>query len=187
MSYFGEGNTINTKWFVLIICLIVIAVFGCYLFNFNDQMSDKNEVLGTFGDYVGGILNPVIAAFAFYLIAKTYELQKVELEESRKLLEISTRAQNAQVKLAALTTLHNLNLTRISQLEINKMSLYEREARHRQPFSHNTNEQLQKAILGTYGLPETYSQDEMDSINSEINRLKSKNAEIETQIEEFDL
>lgn len=91
MSYFGEGRAINTKWFVLVICLIVIAVFGCYLFNFNDQISDKNEVWGTFGDYVGGILNPVIAAFAFYLITKTYELQKIELEESRKLLEISTR------------------------------------------------------------------------------------------------
>jgi hypothetical protein len=65
--------------------------------------------------------------------------------------------------------------------------LYEREARHRQPFSQNTNERIQKVILGTYGLPETYSQGEMDSINSEINRLKSKNAEIETQIEKFDL
>ena len=93
---------------------IFLLVVGFYFFNFNFHLlknenwrtflkSENTGSWGTFGDYVGGILNPVIAAFAFYLIAKTYELQKTELEETRKLLKVSTDAQNKQIKLAALT------------------------------------------------------------------------------------
>lgn len=96
--------------FVLVICTLVLVVLGLYFGKFHYGLSDKNEVWGTFGDYFGGILNPVIAAFAFYLIAKTYELQKTELEETRKLLKVSTDAQNKQLKLAALTAICNTDL-----------------------------------------------------------------------------
>lgn len=119
----SDSGGIKTKWIIVTICLIVVILLGLYFVNFPHHLSDKNEVWGTFGDYFGGILNPVIAAFAFYLIAKSYELQKRELEETRKLLEISTKAQDAQVKLAALTALLNSNLTKISILEAKKEKL----------------------------------------------------------------
>jgi large-conductance mechanosensitive channel len=73
-----SSSNVNTKRVIAVICLIVFVIFGFYFFNFHYGLSDKNEVWGTFGDYVGGILNPIIAAFAFYLIARTYELQKKE-------------------------------------------------------------------------------------------------------------
>jgi large-conductance mechanosensitive channel len=78
-----DSNGINTKGVLVTLIAFVLLVLGFYFFNFNDRLSDQNGVWGTFGDYVGGILNPVIAAFAFYLIAKTYELQKRELEATR--------------------------------------------------------------------------------------------------------
>jgi predicted RNase H-like HicB family nuclease/uncharacterized membrane protein len=107
----------------VVICLIVLGVVSFYFVNFHNGFSKINGDWGTFGDYVGGILNPVIASFAFYLIAKTYELQKTELKATRGLLEVSTDAQKKQIELAALTALLNSNLTRISLLESEKISL----------------------------------------------------------------
>jgi hypothetical protein len=128
-------NSVKTGWVLAILIGIGLVIVGFYFFNFNSHIL-KNEDWwkffqnlstdagnwGTFGDYVGGILNPVIAAFAFYLIAKTYELQRRELK-------LSTDALNDQVKLAALTALLNSNLIRISLLESEKIPLlqsYER-------------------------------------------------------------
>ncbi|ESS73927.1 hypothetical protein MGMO_8c00640 [Methyloglobulus morosus KoM1] len=85
-------SAVDSKKIVVIICFIVLIIVGFYFYNFHNGLSKDNGVWGTFGDYVGGILNPIIAAFAFYLIAKTYELQKTELEETRKLLKVSTNA-----------------------------------------------------------------------------------------------
>ena len=147
------------------------------------RLSDKNEVWGTFGDYFGGILNPVIAAFAFYLIAKTYELQKRELEETRKLLKISTDAQNNQVKLAVLTALLNSNLTRITLLESEKLSLLESEFRNPQPTEYkHINTTIRSVLDGTYG---EYIKTRKDYVNDEVNVLKTKNIKLEAQIEAF--
>jgi hypothetical protein len=139
--------------------------------------------LGAFGDYFGGILNPVIAAFAFYLVAKTYELQKRELEETRKLLKISTDAQNNQVKLAVLTALLNSNLTRITLLESEKLSLLESEFRNPQPKEYkDINTTIRSVLDGTYG---EYIKTRKDYVNDEVNVLKTKNIKLEAQIEAF--
>jgi hypothetical protein len=133
----ADSNNINTKLLIAAIYTIIWIVIGFYVVNFHNGLSGKNEVWGTFGDYFGGILNPIVALFAFYLIAETYKLQikayelrKTELEETRKLLKISTNAQNDQVKLAALAALLNSNLTRISMLVSEKLSLLESELRN---------------------------------------------------------
>jgi len=119
----ADPSNIKTKKVVAVLCIIVLVVIGFYIVNFHSGLSKENDVWGTFGDYVGGILNPVIAAFAFYLIAKTYELQKTELEATRSLLEVSTNAQKEQIKLAALTAHLNSVLMRIDILKSERLSL----------------------------------------------------------------
>ena len=112
-------NDVNTKFITRIIVGITFVVFLAYFLNFHQHLrfSENTANWGTFGDYIGGILNPTIAFFAFYLIAKTYDLQKQELEETRKLLEISTANQIQQVELTALTALLNAKLMRIDSLK----------------------------------------------------------------------
>lgn len=55
---------------------------------------------GQFGDYVGGILNPIIAAFAFYWLTQSVKIQSVELTATRLALNESSRAQAEQAKTA---------------------------------------------------------------------------------------
>ena len=117
------------------------------------------------------------------MIAKTYELQKRELEETRKLLKISTDAQNNQVKLAVLTALLNSNLTRITLLESEKLSLLESEFRNPQPTEYkHINTTIRSVLDGTY---EEYIKTRKDYVNDEVNVLKTKNIKLEAQIEAF--
>ena len=192
----ADSNNINTRRVIVVICFIVLVVVGFYFFNFHYSLSEKNEVWGTFGDYFGGILNPVIAAFAFYLIAKTYELQKRELEATRSLLEVSTDAQKNQIKLAALTALLNSNLTRIGLIKSKKAEfLKETLPEHKNTekvFRSKANESqssdylelLEELEKQTYG--ENYDTIMMvREIDREINNLTEKNNELEKQIEVF--
>jgi len=115
MSNSNETSNVDLKnsktgWSLTILIGIGLVIVGFYYVNFQflpernevwwpffQYLSEKNEDWGTFGDYVGGILNPVVAGFAFYLIRETYKLQKTELEATRSLLGVSTKAQKDQI------------------------------------------------------------------------------------------
>lgn len=127
-----NADSIKKIWVIGIILLIIFIV-GFYFLFFNYQFLKNYEFfqnlskdpanLGVFGDYVGGILNPVIAVFMFYFVVEGYKLQKTELEATRRLLEVSTTAQENQIKLGALTALFNSNLTSINILQSEKSTL----------------------------------------------------------------
>lgn len=72
---------------IALVVFIAAVVFSFYIFQFHEKLSPENSDWGTFGDYIGGILNPLIASFAFYWIIQTYNLQKFELSDTRKILE----------------------------------------------------------------------------------------------------
>jgi hypothetical protein len=190
----SNSSNIKTGWVLAILIGIVLLVVGFYFFTFNSHIL-KNEnwpdifknlskdtgSWGTFGDYVGGLLNPVIAAFAFYLIAKTYELQKRELEATRSLLKVSTDAQKEQIKLAALTALLNSNLMRIGMLESKKIAVSKRIPSEPRPnmFASQTTESSR--ITQRYESVDN----ELEYIQQQIYNLEDKNNKLEGQIDAF--
>lgn len=177
-----DSNHIKTGWVIAILVGIAVLVVGFYVFNFHKGLSVKNEVWGNFGDYVGGILNPVIAAFAFYLIAKSYELQKRELEATRNLLEVSTNTQKDQIKLAAITALLNSNLTKISLLEAENLELFKSIPPDLIPL-------LSRGVSdeGEFLLTLDRSKEESKVLDNQdtIKLLTQKNIELEKQIEDY--
>jgi len=58
----------------LILFAILLIVF--YSLNFGYIPSNKQEVWGAFGDYMGGLLNPLIVFLVFYYVIKNYESQQ---------------------------------------------------------------------------------------------------------------
>ncbi|MGZ8193416.1 MAG: hypothetical protein ACXWTW_07695, partial [Methylobacter sp.] len=157
---------------------------------FFHNLSENTGNWRPFGDYVGGILNPVIAAFAFYLIRETYKLQKTELKETRKLLKVSTDAQNDQVKLAALTALLNSNLTRISLLKSEKTKVWNEILIKRRPQSTDTRS-IEDLTQFDGGLERVLSEEDhpgvrrFREINGEIKSLTDNNNELEKQIKDI--
>jgi len=61
-------------------------------------LSTTPESWGQFGDYVGGILNPIVAFFAFYWLTQSIRIQKEELAETRAALEESAEYQAEQAE-----------------------------------------------------------------------------------------
>lgn len=176
----SDTGGIKTRWIIVTIFLIVLIVLVLYFVNFPHHLSDKNEVWGTFGDYVGGILNPVIAAFAFYLIAKSYELQKTELEATRKLLETSTKAQEDQIKLAALTSLLNSNLVEIGFLE-NKKDRYKEIPKEDIESIVDKLKEIDESIAINYSYQQSVI-DELCYADERFNRKYKEGADIEINV-----
>ncbi|WP_284451692.1 putative phage abortive infection protein [Methylophaga thalassica] len=72
---------------------IVVIVFVFYFMNFSGPLSSEHDRWGTFGDFVGGTLNPILSFFALIAILLTIILQSKELEATREELKRSATAQ----------------------------------------------------------------------------------------------
>jgi hypothetical protein len=144
--------------------------------------SQLNGDWGTFGDYIGGILNPVIALGALYLIAQTYKLQKKELAETIKLLKISTDAQDKQIKLAAITALLNTNYTMLNLLEREHIELVEKISQSYKP--EDFNELIAEAVSNTSKTP-SYLELKNNDVKNKIKELKDKIVVLEKQLDDF--
>ncbi|AIW14110.1 hypothetical protein VITU102760_08685 [Vibrio tubiashii] len=76
---------------------LAVGVLGLYLYQFGfGAFSTDQGVWGAFGDYLGGVLNPVIALLALIYLAKTYQTQKDELKETKKALLQSAKSHQEQ-------------------------------------------------------------------------------------------
>jgi len=77
--------------------LVIVMIF--YFYNFNNGLSKLNSDWGTFGDYFGGILNPIFAFLGLIALLLTLRIQSRELSNSTKELKNSATALKAQGKL----------------------------------------------------------------------------------------
>lgn len=58
---------------------------------------------GTFGDFFGGLMNPIVAFAAFYWLTQSVKLQKQELADTREELRAAAEAQRQLVENGVLT------------------------------------------------------------------------------------
>lgn len=65
----------------------------------------KFDANGQIGDFVGGLLNPVIALLALIWVRRGVQSQEKELLDSKEALRVSAEAQKKQVRIAAITAL----------------------------------------------------------------------------------
>lgn len=84
-------------WILLFAILAVAAVLGIYFWNFHGQLSPKDETWGTFGDFVGGALNPILSFLALTGLLVTILLQSHEIRQSQ--IEVAKQAKNLQEQL----------------------------------------------------------------------------------------
>jgi len=76
------------NWLPRIAGLLAATLIGSYLFTFQKLPTNENPAAwGTFGDYMGGLLNPLISLFTLIVAMKVWGLQKTELLETRKAVE----------------------------------------------------------------------------------------------------
>lgn len=93
-------NTISiTKWIAFSLVLLVPLAYFIWFWVFNKiPLSIDSGKWGTFGDFVGGILNPIIALLAFYWLTQSVVIQKTELSETQATLAETEKTQKEQAK-----------------------------------------------------------------------------------------
>lgn len=120
-----ERKVRTWKWWVagFAVCLVAtyLIYFGVHL---GQSAATEASTWGTFGDFVGGLMNPVVAFAAFFWLTESVKIQKTELAETRRELAEATQAQVAlvangrvSVRLAALTALVNTESNAINNLD----------------------------------------------------------------------
>jgi uncharacterized membrane protein len=85
-SLHEQGVIMNRRTLVIILIFAVVLVSGilaAYVSSFGYKPSDNQAIWGAFGDYFGGILNPLFALFAFIALLWSLHLQSQQLAEIR--------------------------------------------------------------------------------------------------------
>lgn len=65
----------------------------------NDEVMSRAEALGLSGDFLGGVLNPILSFFSFLALLFTLRLQRRELTATMEELKKSTEAAQSNVRL----------------------------------------------------------------------------------------
>jgi len=79
-------------WMVSFSINVAVLLIGLYFWEFSNVLAEKQDVWGQFGDYVGGILNPLFSLTALFALLYTIKLQSTELHESTEQLKASAEA-----------------------------------------------------------------------------------------------
>lgn len=109
------------RWVQLIVAAVVLFYFVWFAVILSFPSSHDPAVWGQFGDFVGGMLNPLIAYAAFYWITRSVLIQSTELACTSKALLESAKAQTLQVQHARssvrVTALQSLIAAATSNIE----------------------------------------------------------------------
>lgn len=72
------------NWLLWIAIGLLLITTVVYFSNFHGELSNDNAKWGTFGDFMGGTLNPIFALLSLLAIIHTIRIQTIELELSRQ-------------------------------------------------------------------------------------------------------
>jgi hypothetical protein len=84
-----HNDFFTTKTSVVFIFIIMSSIAAFYLWRFGALGYGNQETLGQFGDYFGGVLNPILSFSAFLVLIHTYRSQvKDSTDNDKKHAEI---------------------------------------------------------------------------------------------------
>jgi hypothetical protein len=93
---------------LFIVALVyLLSIFGYSYLHFPATTDPNATTWGTFGDYIGGLLNPVFSFLAFIALLFTIVLQRRELALSTKELKTSAKALKEQSESLKLQNFEN--------------------------------------------------------------------------------
>jgi len=84
---------------ILVVVLFIVTIgsyIGWFYIKHNTTISINSGAWGAFGEFVGGILNPLVAFSAFYWLTVSVLIQKEELSKTTASLYEASKAQQEQ-------------------------------------------------------------------------------------------
>lgn len=106
------------QWGIALLGLgLVVAYFSYFGFVLSQTPAKDAEKWGQFGDFVGGLLNPMVAFAAFYWLTQSVKIQKQEMADTRKELAEATRNSTTSLEISVLGTLISAEEARRERLK----------------------------------------------------------------------
>jgi len=112
----NNSHKLNKLYYLLYFALfLLLIVLSIYFFNFNNGFSTDKEDWGTFGDFIGGTLNPLFAFLSLFAIIYTIKIQTQELEYTREELQATkeelSKSRIAQEEQSEAFKIQNLSIS----------------------------------------------------------------------------
>lgn len=88
-----EEKDFSFKPYIIFAIIMFVIVISTYTINFYENTISKLPGdWGTFGDFMGGTLNPILAFLSFLALLQTIKIQSKELKNSTKELKETRKA-----------------------------------------------------------------------------------------------
>lgn len=97
---------------LLIAGLLISITIHIYFRNFDGALSDDNDKWGTFGDFFGGVMNPILGFINLFLLSTTLSLQIKSSREQSK----NTQIQEVSARIVAIGHLLDITSQQIKNL-----------------------------------------------------------------------
>ncbi len=88
-TYISKNILIIMFAIVILACITIGIVLAFYRLNFPGPLLLEHDKWGVFGDFLGGVLNPILSFFGLIALLLTIILQSRELEATREDLELT--------------------------------------------------------------------------------------------------
>jgi hypothetical protein len=98
--------------FIIVVFIFVVDIFILYFSTFGFTLGDDKGDWGTFGDFIGGTLNPILSFFGFIALLYTVRMQRKQLDDTDK-FQAKQQFENTFFELLKL---HNENLNKLCDL-----------------------------------------------------------------------
>lgn len=196
-----EQSINKSRWFVATIFGLVIGAYIIWFFIINNApLSEESSNWGTFGDFVGGILNPLVAFSAFYWLTVSVLIQKEELSKTTDALIEASKAQKEQALTQARQRFEGtfFQLLSLHQEIVKSIDLYNSETKRTttgrdcfKVFYNRYKKQVENTIYFTLNPDETDLGTHLKSSESfytpidEINKIESKKETINSAYIDF--
>lgn len=168
---------------LLVVGLVgVSAYFIWFRLVLGEPLSEDTGVWGAFGDYIGGLMNPLVAACALYWLTMSVRLQKDELAATRSELAASRAAQEEQARTA-------LFGARINSLSL-RLNAVTTELGHLQSRLHYVLERMDTVSSGctvhtTKGTGKIYAYQVTEVLEAQITTLREQQYRIVEELKLF--
>lgn len=126
-----SGYMKKTAVIVAFAFIVIVVVFAIYFNNFDGSLSNKSEDFGTFGDFVGGTLNPIFAFASFLALLYTIIVQLAQLKQNQEELQM-TREELKLTRIESATqskTFENSNHLQIFSHQFERLNKLEESVR----------------------------------------------------------
>ncbi|MCU8060024.1 hypothetical protein L5L91_04445 [Shewanella sp. SM55] len=99
-----HGSERSFNWLIILLAIVAAFLLTLYFINFNGSWGNQGD-FGAFGDFLGGVLNPILGFATVGLLIWSLKLQmnelalsRQELAETKKETSLSRKAMEAQVE-----------------------------------------------------------------------------------------